>query len=173
MRTTFALPLLMAGLWACTEQKPAEEAEGLTPPPVEITADTYVKSCQQALAGLTRGDIDAFVKDMADSCIYRWNNVDSIAGKSAITEYWKDRRANSIDQISFDNEIWLPLKVNSSEQVRQGNWVLSWYRVNATYKTGKSMTQNIHTIYHFNDQGQLDEAIQYLDRVPIVQATTP
>lgn len=174
MRTPLALLLLMAGLWACTQQKPVEEeATAIPPPPIEITADTYVGPCQQALASLSGGDIDGFVKGMAENCIYRFNNGDSIAGKAAITAYWKDRRSNVIDQIAFDNEIWLPVKVNASEQVRPGNWVLSWYRVQSTYKTGKSMSQYIHTVYHFNDAGQLDEVIQYLDRVPIVQATTP
>lgn len=171
MRTTYGFILLVAGLLACTQQKPVEETAA--PQPIEIVSDTYVGPCKQGLASMAAGDISAFVKDMADNCIYRFNNGDSIAGKEAITAYWKDRRSNVIDKIAFDNEIWLPVKVNTSELVRPGNWVLSWYRVQSTYKTGKSMTQYVHTVYHFNDAGQIDEVIQYLDRAPILQATTP
>jgi ketosteroid isomerase-like protein len=172
MRTPLALLLLVAGLYACTQPKePA--AEQAPPAPIEIADDTYVAACQAGLAGMTNGDIDAFVKDLAENCVYRWNYGDSLVGKPAIAAYWKDRRTNVIDKITFDNEIWLPVKVNASEQVRPGNWVLSWYRVQSTYKTGKSMSQYIHTVYHFNDQGQVDEVIQYLDRVLIAQALTP
>ena len=123
---------------------------------------------------MTTKDIDGFVSNFADDAVYVFNNGDSIAGKQAITEYWTDRMTNAIDEIGFSNDIWLSLKVNESSQgVMTGNWVLGWFQVTATYQaTGKSMTQNIHTLYHFNDSGKFDRVIQYLDRASIMAAMT-
>lgn len=77
-----------------------------------------------------------------------------------------------IDSISFSNQIWLPLKVNQPQANEgPGIWLLSWYQVNASYKGGKSMHQNIHTALHFNASDKIDRVIQYLDRAPIAAAT--
>jgi hypothetical protein len=40
----------------------------------------------------------------------------------------------------------------------------------AKYKTGKSMTQWIHTDLHFDANDKIDRVIMYLDRVPIAAA---
>ena len=148
-------------------EAPAEKA------PIEFAPSKYSDVCKSSLAGLSSGNIDAFVKDMSENCVYRFNSGDSIAGKAAITKYWTDRRKNVIDKINFSDEIWLPLNVNENnpDDVRRGTWVLSWFTTSATYKSGKSMTQSIHTLFHFNDSEQIDEVIQYLDRASINAAS--
>jgi hypothetical protein len=86
--------------------------------------------------------------------------------------YWKKRRSEVIDSISFSNAIWLPLKVNQPQSVEQaGNWLLAWYQVSAKYKTGKRMSQWVHTDMHFDANDKIDRYIQYLDHVPINAAT--
>ncbi|MEK6782264.1 MAG: nuclear transport factor 2 family protein [Bacteroidota bacterium] len=172
MKKLMVLALFAGGMWSCSQPKPEEAAPVETKPqPVEFSDASYTDLCKQTLVSLTNKDPDAYVSNMADNAIYRFNNGDSIAGKPAITDYWNDRITNVIDEISFSDEVWLSLKVNETTQgIRPGNWVLGWYRVMATYTKGQSMTQNIHTIYHFDASGKIDEVIQYLDRAPIIAA---
>jgi hypothetical protein len=170
MRIKFVGFILLTGLLACREGQEAktESAEALSFGPMR-----YGNLCRQGLTHMERGDMDAYVNNFADNIIYRFNNGDSIVGRKAVLDYWKDRRANVIDKLEFTNDIWLPIQVNESDQgVKPGIWVLGWYKASSTYKTGKSMTQFIHTLYHFNANDQIDEVIQYLDRLPIQQATT-
>ena len=104
----------------------------------------------------------------ADNAVYAWNNGDSLTGKAAIAEYWKKRRTEAIDTISFSNDIWLPVKVNQPQRTEApGVWLLGWYQTAAKYKTGKSMSQWIHTLIHFNNEDKIDRVLQFLDRAPI------
>ena len=48
-----------------------------------------------------------------------------------------------------------------------GNYVLSWNTVHAKYKSGKSMSQRMHMVYHFDASDKIDRVTQYMDRVPI------
>ncbi|MFB9088469.1 hypothetical protein [Flavobacterium paronense] len=41
-----------------------------------------------------------------------------------------------------------------------GIWLLSWYQVTAKYKRGKSMTQRIHILYHFDNNDKVDQVSQ-------------
>lgn len=175
MKKLVVFTLLVSGLLSC--QPKTEVAETVEPPkpqPIEFADAKYSDMCKVGLAFLTSKDIDAFVSSMSDNAIYRFNNGDSIAGKPAITAYWKERMTNAIDKIDFSDDVWLSLKANEPPKgVLAGNWVMGWFRVTATYKTGKSMTQYIHTLYHFNTNDKIDEVIQYLDRAPIIAAMTP
>jgi ketosteroid isomerase-like protein len=163
-----------AFLFGCTQPKTEEVVE--TPAPkepeaVEIADMSLAESCKAGLAAMSSGDIDAFVSGLADNAMYRFNNGDSISGKEAISKYWKERRANVIDEISFSEEIWLAVNVNKPQPgVLPGKWVFGWFKVTATYKKGKTMTQWMHTDYHFNDSGKTDLVIQYMDRLSIMQA---
>ena len=136
--------------------------------PAEFADAKYADIGRQGVAALSSGDIDGWMKTFADNAVYVWNNGDSLAGKEAITAYWKKRRTEMIDSISFSNQIWLPIKVNQPQSVEQpGVWVLGWYMVSAKYKTGKRMQQWIHADLHFDAADKIDRMIQYLDRVPI------
>jgi hypothetical protein len=112
------------------------------------------------------------MSSFADNAVYQWNNGDSLAGKAAITAYWKKRRGEVIDSLTFSNQILLPIKVNKPQSIEQpGVWLLSWHQVTAKYKTGKSMSQWMHTDMHFDASDKIDRVIQYLDRAPINAAT--
>jgi hypothetical protein len=105
----------------------------------------------------------------ADNAVYVWSSGDSLNGKKAITDYWKDRRSNVIDSLTFMNDVWLPIKVNEPQQkvVKRGVWLLSWYQVSTKYKNGKKVGMWVHTDMHFNENDKIDRVIQYLDRAPI------
>ena len=174
MKKTIIVLAAAALFCACGSPESAPVA-GEAKAPAELTGDDFVAMGKAGLSNLSEGNIDAWMESFADNAVYRWNNGDSLAGKAAITEYWKNRRSNDLTAITFSNDIWLSLKVNQpqNEFAAPGQWLMSWYMVNATYKTGKSMTQWIHTDMHINDAGKVDILIQYVDRVPIMQAMTP
>lgn len=152
---------------AKTETTTAAVTETKTAP-AEFADAKYGDMGRKGLAALSAGDIDGWTNDYADNAVYVWNNGDSLVGKAAIKDYWKKRRTEAIDSITFTNQIFLPIKVNQPQSVEQaGIWLLGWYMTSAKYKTGKRMTQWIHTDMHFNDADKIDRVIQYLDRVPI------
>ncbi len=134
--------------------------------PAEIVAESkYIDMGKNAIAALSGGDIDGWMKDYADNAVYAWNNGDSIVGKPAITAYWKKRRTEVIDSITFHDAIFLPVRVNQPQSIEApGVWLMSWYRVNVKYKSGNTMSQWIHTDMHFDANDKVDRVIQYLDR---------
>ncbi len=162
--------LLMAG---CSQpgstDKPAAEA-----PAAPVTAgnrladfadERYAQIGRKGVDALSAGDIEGWMSGFADNAVYVWNAGDSIAGKPGITAYWKKRRTETIDSISFSKHIFLPVKVNQPQSTEQpGVWLLCWYQVDALYKNGERMRQWIHTDLHFDSTDKIDRAIQYLDR---------
>lgn len=181
MKKTIAFACITSLFFACTNQNPAEKTEAKTdttavapakPQPAEFADAKYADIGRNGLAALSSGNIDSWMTSFADNAVYVWNYGDSLVGKAAISAYWKKRRGEVIDSISFTNQIWLPIKVNQPQSVEQaGNWVLSWYLVSSKYKTGKRMSQWIHADLHFDANDKVDRLIQYLDRVPIMAAT--
>lgn len=178
MKKVFALLACSALFFACNDPKKTEEKE----PKAETKAtasrgyefgdDKFVEIGKKAATSLESGDIDSWVANYADDAVYHWNNFDSLAGKAAITDYWKKRRTDVIDSMSFTKQIWLPVKVNTplTEGQMTGNYLLYWFVSYTKYKTGKSMKQRIHMVFHFNDKDKIDRVSQYLDRVPINEA---
>lgn len=140
--------------------------------PVEFADAKYTDIGKKALAAMTSGDMDGWTANYADNAKYYWNAGDSLIGKPAIDKYWRDRRMNVIETISFTNDIWLPVKVNTPQQKMEktGVWLLGWYQVTAKYKGGSSMTQWMHILYHFDENDKIDEVNHYVDRLPIMAA---
>ncbi|MBZ5855583.1 nuclear transport factor 2 family protein [Flavihumibacter profundi] len=175
MKQLFVWALFAPLVFSCNTPKPEEKKE--EPPvvteakpqqPAEFADPKYTELGKSALAALTNGDVDGWVSAYADNAVFMWNNGDSIVGKPAITAYWKKRRTEVIDSISFSNLIFLPLRVNQPQSIEQpGVWLLGWYRVSTKYKSGGKMTQMLHTDMHFNANDQVDRVIQYIDRVPV------
>ena len=168
--------------FACTNQKAEEKAAPTIdtsvaatakPLPTEIADQKYVDIGKAGNADLSSGNIDAWMSQFADNAVYIWNNGDSLAGKPAITAYWKKRRGEVIDSIRFSQDIWLAVKVNVPQQAANlpGIWLLGWYLTQAKYKTGKGMGQWIHTAMHFDASDKIDRLVQFLDRAPINAAT--
>ena len=181
MKTQIAIALLVLSVWSCNSPRTEDskkETSAETPAvvvsqtPVEFADEKFSESCKDAMMKLSSGDVNGFTSLYADDAVYRWNNGDSIAGKPAIVKYWTDRRKNVISKLEFTDDIWLSLNVTeaSKQDVRKGNWVLSWYTTHATYASGKSITQAMHMLFHFNPEGKVDEVIHYLDRGEIKSA---
>jgi hypothetical protein len=181
MKKAIALALVTIFFTACssptTEEKTTAtvDSAAATPAktqPAEFADPKYSGIGKSGIAALASGNIDSWMTSFADNAVYLWNNMDSLAGKAAITAYWKKRRGEVIDSMSITNDIWLPIKVNQPQSVEQtGNWLLGWYFVKVKYKTGKSMSQWIHTDMHFDANDKIDRVIQYLDRAPINAAS--
>jgi hypothetical protein len=173
------LCLLVILLTSCKEAKPKEEATKApvaaapsAPAPVEFADAKYGDIIKAAQAAFSKGDIPSYMTMFADNAVYSWSNLDSLAGKAAISEYWTKRRDIHIDSVSYSNQIFLPIKVNQPQGVEApGIWVLNWYLVNAKYKaSGKKMTQWVHMDAHFNSGGQVDRIIQYIDKAKVNEA---
>jgi ketosteroid isomerase-like protein len=176
MRKIFLGMICLVAIAACknepdktTTTQVASAATANKPPaPVEFADQRFMDMAKKTFQLFESGDIDGWLNGFADNAIYRWSAGDSLAGKDAISKYWKDRRKNVIDSIHFDKEIYLPVTVNQPQSIEsKGTWVLSWHQVNAKYKNGKQLSFWVHTDMHYNKDGKIDEAIQYLDRAPI------
>jgi hypothetical protein len=180
MKNLLFLFLILLGIgWiSCAPQKPAEAAtEGMASDttqnaaPAEFADPKYMEVGKQMLRQFAFGNIDGYISNFADNAVYHWNNGDSIAGKAAISDYWKKRMADVIDSISFTNEIYLPVKVNKPQSTElPGVWLLSWYQTYAKYKTGKNMTQGMHAVMHFDANDKIDQVFQYRDNAIINEA---
>ena len=173
------LLILCTALWgSCKKAETTEpaaaaepKAEGTETPQAEFADAKYTEIGKGYLEALSKGDTDAMMAVYADNANYYWNAGDSLVGKKAIADFWVNRRKNVIESISFKNDIWLPVKVNRPQQMEKtGIWLLSWYQVTAKYKGGKSMTQWMHILFHFDDNDKVDQVSQYVDRVPINEA---
>jgi ketosteroid isomerase-like protein len=155
--------------FACTQ--PKSEAVVEAPKKVEFAEERYIDITKQSLTKLAEGDVDAFMNNFADNAVFSWNNGDSIVSKQAITNYWKDRRANAIDTITFKNEAWLAIQANEPPtHLAKGVYVFNWAMFTITYSTGKSVTMFIHNAFHFDNNDKVDRATQFVDRVPIAAA---
>jgi hypothetical protein len=175
------MPLLLAGiLFACKDQKPAEDplvksagSEPATatakPMQSEFADPKYMDMGRNYLKLLQDGKIDEWSNLFADNAVYQWSSGDSLAGKKAIADYWKDRRTKVIQTISFANDIWLPIKVNQPQRGPDmpGIWLIGWNQVDVTYKNGKNLKFWVHQDFHYNSENKIDRLIQYLDRAPI------
>lgn len=175
MRNLIFALLGCALLWACNQPKPEAQApvEPVKPQPMEIGDPKYIDISKQMLQAIGDGNVDAFTSYLADNSHFDWNYLDSLMGKQAIADYWKDRRTNVIADLAFSNHVWVTVKANEppAPGLPTGTYVFAWYKAKATYKTtGKSMTQWIHQVQHFDANDKIDYTSQFLDRVPIQAA---
>lgn len=176
MRKLFPAFIASVLILSCEDKKEPSPSEPLvkssteeTPAQSEFADSKYMEWGKQRLVQFENGDIDTWGSQFSENAVYQWSAGDSVAGKDDIIKYWKERRKNVIETIKFTNDIWLPIKVNQSQKGPDlpGNWLLSWYQVDVTYKTKKSLTYWVHTDIHYNERDQVDRVIQYIDRAPI------
>jgi len=172
MKAPFIALLCAATLLACTKpaEKPAEPVAEVKPTPdVEFADAKYTEIGKKAIAALAAGDIDSWLSAYADNARYLWSAGDSLVGKQAIHDYWKNRRANVIDSITVVNDIWLAVKVNKPQRGpdRAGVWLFSWYLAKVKYKNNQKLSMWIHNDLHFDANDKIDIAVQYIDRAPI------
>ncbi|HLF64693.1 MAG TPA: nuclear transport factor 2 family protein [Saprospiraceae bacterium] len=142
-------------------------------PPAEFADAKYMDLSKQITARFTSEDVDGWLSYYADNARYNWSGGDSLVGKEAIGKYWKDRFANVVDSLKFNNEIWLPVKVNKPQSIEApGIWLLGWYQVDVKYKNGKKLAFWAHMDHHIDVNGKIDQTILYIDRAPINAALT-
>ncbi len=165
----FALPFAS---FAQASKKSNKAAASGSMPAAEFAPDSYMDLGRKALQQFASGDIDNWKNNFAENAVYVWSTGDSIAGREAIAQYWKDRRKNVVESITTSNDIWLPVKINRPQQGPDlpGIWLLNWHQVQATYKSGKSLTFWVHIDYHFDANDKIDRMISYVDRAPINEA---
>jgi hypothetical protein len=167
------LSVLMGGtlLWSCAQPKEQEAVAPPEPKALEFADAKYIDMSREGMTKLAEGNVDAYLNNFADNAVYQWNNGDSIVSKQAILDYWKDRRANVIDTITFTNEAWMAVQANDPpKHIAKGVWVFNWATFTIAYKTGKSVTMSIHNVMHYNANDKIDRTIQYLDRAPVAAA---
>ena len=175
MRKHLAWVLCTLIIVSCNDKDDKETTATTSNEPQQaVFADPkFTELGKKGITSLSTGDLKDWIDGFADNAVYYWNNGDSLKGKAAITDYWTNRRKEAIDTMMISNQIWLPVTVNKAQaNERTGNYLLCWYRVEAKYKTGKSMSQFIHTVLHFDTNDKIDFVSQYLDRVPINAAMT-
>ena len=143
-------------------------------PPIGIADPKYIDISRDILTSLCKGDIDAFINHYAEEARYRWNYGDSLIGRQAIYDYWKERRTSVIDTITFRNETWLAIKANNPpKHIPPGVYVLNWSDFTVTYTNGSSIQMNIHSVFGFDKNDRLISTRQYLDRSLIADALKP
>jgi hypothetical protein len=166
-------------IWACLavmmmacskpEEKAPDPVAETQPPQAEFADPKYAEMGKSNIAALSAKDVDTWMTSFSDSAKYYWSGGDSLIGKAAITDYWKNRFAKVIDSISFVNDIWTPLKINEPQRGPDapGVWLLSWYQVKVKYKNGQKLSFWVHTDFHYDSSDKIDIAVQYIDRAPI------
>jgi hypothetical protein len=183
MRKILTLAAGCCILLACNNNKPADStasaandtttaAKDMKPQATEFADAKYMDIGKKNLALLSSGDIDGWMSSYADNARDNWSSGDSLVGKAAITNYWKERRTKVIDSITFTNDIWLPIKVNQPQKGPDlpGVWLLSWYQVHVKYKNGKKLAFWVHVDNHFDSTDKIDVTVEYIDRAPINKA---
>lgn len=171
---------ITALLIACNDKKeePATTAES-APATEQKKAATEVLDLSEAdavkagFAALAKGDVDGMTASYDDNVRYLWSGGDSAVGKPAVKDYWNGRW-KLIDSLNFSEVIVLPIRINESQSPQYallGKWVLAWTFSHVKYKNGKSLHFWVHTDFHYNDAGKVDQVIQYIDRHPIMEAT--
>jgi len=174
MKHIFLGTMLMLSLAACNDAKkeetpiaaePAVAAEVSAPKPVEFADSKYTGMANTMVAALVSKDIDGYISAFADNAIYQLNTGDSVIGKQAIAAMWKDSYEKRIDHMTLENPIYLPLIVNQPQGgIAPGTYLLSWYRLNGTFKSGKTTQQYVHVVSHFDNNDKIDRVTEYVDR---------
>src|SRR5262245_36411619 len=116
MKNQLLLLIVCALLFGCSQPKPEPEAPAaeVKPAPFEIGDPQLLEISKQSLNALRDGNIDAYASNFADNAKFYWNYGDSLVGKTAIVDYWKERRTKVIDTLMITNEVWIALKANEA-----------------------------------------------------------
>ena len=173
MKKIFLIALTAILFTGCKKEatEPAVATAETESAQAEFADAKYTAIGKSAMDAMAKGDMDAWMANYADNAKYYWNAGDSLVGKPAIDKYWRDRRMNAIDSVSFTNDIWFPIKINKPQQMElPGVWLMGWYQVTAKYKGGSSMTQWMHILYHFDENDKIDQVEHFVDRAPIQAA---
>jgi len=173
----FVLLLAGLGLAAAAQKAPkagARQAKNaMGKPAMEFADGRFIETGKAAAKLFEQGRIEEWADYLSPDAVYMWSNGDSLAGRSAVIQYWRERWNTVVSGLKFSEEIWLPIQVNAADAGPEpGTWVLTWHRVDATYRNGKSLTFHVHLVHHFNEAGKIDRTINYMDHSKIREITS-
>src|SRR6187402_2879533 len=117
MKKLMSLTLCAFLFVSCNNQKAEEPkpesapaaAESKEKAATEIGDYKYADMVRGQLNALASGDVEGWLGNFADNGVYAWNTGDSVAGKTAVMDFWKKRRLEVIDSLTFSNAIFLPV----------------------------------------------------------------
>ena len=137
----------------------------------EFADAKYTDMGKASMVHFAKGDYEAWAEQFDENVVYSWSSGDSLTGKAAVVNYWKERR-KLIDSVTLSNDIWLPIKINVPQRGPDmpGVWTLQWQQVDVKYKNGKKLMFWVHTGSHYNKADKVDRVITYMDRAPINKA---
>lgn len=140
-----------------------------TPPASEFAEARYTGIGKERMKLFEAGEYDKWGEGLADNTVTYWSGGDSLVGKKAIVDYWKEQKEKHVDTLYTSNHIWLPLRVNRPQSLPDlpGVWVMYWSQWNAKYKNGRSLQFWIHQAFHYNSQDKIDRTVIYLDQAPV------
>lgn len=173
--------LASACLFACNADKKGEikttatksaTADDTKKPAAELLDPAMGEDIKNVYKSLAKGDIDGMTANYDENILFTWSSGDSLVGKQAVTDYWKNRWS-IIESLEFTNQVVLPIQVNEKQAPTQrtGKYALYWGLTNAKYKNGKTVQFMSHSVNHYNDAGKIDYVRMYYDRLPITEAT--
>lgn len=172
----FAFSLFLLACNDKTEDKTATATSTETSTdkkPTDVLDLSEADGVRAAFAALANKDVAGMTANYSDDIRYYWSGGDSAIGKQAVTDYWSGRM-KLIDSINFSEVILLPIRINESQSPQYatpGKWVMAWTFTHVKYNNGKKIDFWVHTDYHYNDEGKINTVVQYIDRVPIMEAT--
>ncbi len=180
MRKTIIAWIIPMILLACNNSKTNETPTGenkmgpdsTETKQVELADNKYADMGKQHLQEFQSGNIDAWGSQFTDSAVYFWSGGDSVKGKQNIINYWKNSRLKQMDSVQFMNDIWLPIKINRPQRGpdMKGVWLLAWTQFSIRFKNGNHVAGWMHVDLHYNDNDQVDQVVQYIDRGPVAKA---
>lgn len=164
-------------LLSCNNEKATTSNDALVksetvekqPMPAEIADARYIDMGKAMMKDFAAGNIDAWGQTLADNVVYQYSSGDSLAGKQAVMDYWKDRYARVVKTVTMANDIWLPMQVNVPQKGPDmpGLWLLNWSEVTAEYRNGKTLKFWVHQSIHLNPSEKVDRIVMYMDRAPV------
>ena len=161
MKNLLLMSLCVLLIISCSA--PTEKAEPVAEPEPSVVRDIdlidntkYEELARAGFQGMTDQDLDAFLANFADDAVYVFNAGDSLAGMTAIREFWAGRM-EVIETITFGNEIFLPVTVQEGAGPLPGDWLLAWFSVDATYTSGDPCSSSYTLIIISTIQERLTE----------------
>lgn len=184
MKKIFLWMIVSACFLACNNEKKEEAkpaaSDAATPataasdkkPAVELLDTSAADIIKKSMAAFEKLDVAGLTDMYTDDAHFYFSGGDSLIGKQAIQQYYTGR-VKLIETIKFSEQIYLPIMANESPNgtTSAGKWLLIWSRTDVKYKNGKALNFWVHTAYHVNDAGKIDHTAQYIDRLPIQQAS--
>lgn len=144
----------------------------------KIAPQEYAAIAEKALNHLTKLDIDAWGKMLADNVEYTFPDGDidtrtKLVGKKAVMEWWTNyKNTSGIESMTAEEVNLIPLTATGAMKggANSGTYVFSYFSNKMVFKTGSTAVR-MNFVAHFNDAKQIDRYVTYYDRTPIIKVS--